>query len=243
MDPELREQGWTHIGDPDSYDGYILDAYQGSPAAKAKLFLLTAPNGAVSRYVHRLLPGETYHNSFTAIAPGGQWFVSGEWGTLHRLLVFPMPGTNPLATPGHNLPLAGTIELTRPVRNVQGCAFASATSLVCSTNDPGTDLFPISKQLLGVQLAKPLDGSNSVARVHLLGAVPQHAGGCPISGETEGLDINGTRMLLNVASACSHTTTIYTYRRAAAISNSQAGSTAPGLSSSLLTGNARGRVT
>lgn len=208
----LREAGWSHIGDPDAYAGYLLDAYQGHHWMHTKLFGLTAPNGRRTYYPHALVPGESFHNSFVAIAPGGQWFVSGEWGTIRRLLVFPMPAMNRAApSPGHNLPLAAVITLTRPMRNVQGCAFDSATTLVCSTNDPSTALYPVAKQLLSVRLAHRVDGRAMSAGVGLLGAVP-HDTTCQGTAETEGLDVHGNRLLLAVITPC-HVTRLYTYVR------------------------------
>lgn len=207
----LYDQGWTHIGDPDSYGGYVLDAYQGEPDAGAKLFALTAPDGRRSLFRHALAPGESYHNSFAAIAPGAQWFVSGEWGTVGRLLVFATPSLN-AHTPGpaRNLPLTATIELAAPMRNVQGCSFDSPVSLVCSTNDPATDLFPVARQLLRVRLAHPLDGRAVRATVTLLGAVPQDRA-CSGPGETEGIDVHGGRLLVAVRSLCRSATILYTY--------------------------------
>lgn len=208
---ELRERGWTHIGDPDSYSGLVLDAYQGNPAMHAKLFALTAPNGRRTLYRHALVRGESFHNSFTAIAPGGQWFVSGEWGTIRRLLVFGTPGINSrVPSPSRNLPLSSVVTLAQPMRNVQGCAFTSSTTLVCSTNDPATDLYPVAKQLLAVHLAHRLDGGPATATVRLLGAVPQDPV-CSGTGETEGLDVHGSRLLLAVVSPCRDATLLYTY--------------------------------
>jgi hypothetical protein len=57
----LAAEGWTHIGDPDSADGYIIDAYQGSSNGNTKMYLLTTPSG--STYQHTLAPGELYYGS------------------------------------------------------------------------------------------------------------------------------------------------------------------------------------
>jgi hypothetical protein len=207
----LAAHGWSHIGDPDSAAGYLLDAYQGGPAATAKMFRLTAPDGSTVQLVHRLVPGEQYHNSFAAIAPGGRWFVSGEWGTVRRLLVFPMPTLPVHATGVVNLPLAGVIALDRPVRDVQGCAFSSPTTLVCSTNDRHRDLFAVPRQLLSVRLGHPVAGGAAAASVALLGAVPTPAA-CAGSQEVEGIDVHGRRLLVSVVSGCVGVTTIFGYR-------------------------------
>ncbi|MGW7684357.1 hypothetical protein ACWGID_26675 [Kribbella sp. NPDC054772] len=42
------------------------------------------------------------NNSFAAVSPDVQWMVTGEWGTMDRLLVLPMPGvaaTDPAGRP------------------------------------------------------------------------------------------------------------------------------------------------
>jgi hypothetical protein len=209
--PSLAAAGWQHVGDPDSYNGFILDAYQGSAAARAKLFLLTTPSGARYQYVHPMTPGEKYNNSFAAIAPGGHWFVSGEWGTMRRLLVFAMPTLPPTGARAHTLPLATVITLDRPVRNVQGCAFSSATALLCSTNDKRDDLFGVPQQLLTVHLARPLDGRPLSASVSLLGAVPGVTA-CQGTAEVEGIDVHADQLRVSVVSACTDTTKIYRYR-------------------------------
>jgi hypothetical protein len=216
----LRRAGWTHIGDPDSIDGYLLDAYQSAVQAgvhtathpSTKLFTLTSPAGVRTDYLHRLVRGEMFNNSFVAIAPGGRWFVSGEWLTVKRLLVFALPRLLPLPQVDSNLALASTIRLKHPVRDVQGCAFTGATTLLCSTNDPRRDLFPVPHQLLRIQLAHPLDGTPDSATVHLLGELPQRSS-CPGLGEVEGLDVAGSRLLVAVIEPgrCSHSTQLYTY--------------------------------
>lgn len=206
--PTLRAAGWRHIGDPDAAAGWLLDAYQGAPSATAKLFVLTAPDGTRYLLRHPLLPGEQYNNSFTAIAPGRRWFVSGEWGTMRRLLTFALP----TPTPGGATTLlgAGAVVLDRPVRDVQGCAFQSPTTLVCSTNDPGRDLFPVPRQLLDIRLAHPIDGRSVTASVSLLGAVPT-IDACRRPPEVEGIDVHARRMLVAVVSGCRSTTTTFRY--------------------------------
>jgi hypothetical protein len=205
--PALAKAGWTHVGDPSSYRGSVLDAYQSDREAHAKLFALTSPRGVVTRYRHRLVPGEMVNNSFTAISPDGRWFVAGEWGTVSRLLVFAMP-----TTPVRNLPLAATIRLAHPMRDVQGCAFDTATTLICSTNDPGRDLYRTPRQLITVTLAGPLDGGAVVGTPSLLGAVPKQTV-CPQVGETEGIDVTGNRMTVIVTAACAHTSELFTFTR------------------------------
>jgi hypothetical protein len=211
--PALRATEWTHIGDPSSFRGAVLDPYQTDGDGHAKVFQLTTRSGKQYTYVHALVPGEQTNNSFTAIAPGGRWFVSGEWGTMRRLLVFPMPHPGPAAasTP-RRLKLATTIRLTAPMRDVQGCAFDSATSLVCSTNDPGSGLYGVARPLLVVHLTRPLDGRPVVGVPHVLGAAPNQTL-CPGTGEVEGIDVFGNRLTLLVRAPCQSESQLFTFLR------------------------------
>jgi hypothetical protein len=210
--PDLAARGWTHVGDPGSVGGSVLDAYQSDRAVGAKLFTLTTASGARSDYLHRLGPGEMPNNSFAAVAPGGRWFVSGEWNTMTRLLVFATPHATAGTSRGdHLLPLATAIALTHPVRNVQGCAFTSSTTMICSTNDPGTDLYPVARQLLTVQLARPLDGRPVTGTPRLLGAVPSQTLCLGPAGEVEGIDVHGNRMVVAVNSDCGPSSQLFTY--------------------------------
>jgi uncharacterized membrane protein len=106
----LAVQGWTHIGDPDSADGYIIDAYQNSSSsATTKMYLLTIPSGSTYQYKHTLVSGELYNNSFDAISPDTQWMVSGDWGTQSRLYVYPTPYFNSrIGQTGGRCPWPGT---------------------------------------------------------------------------------------------------------------------------------------
>ena len=211
--PELRQAGWWHVGDPDSHDGYLLDAYQAGPAQHAKMFVLTDPAGRRVSYRHRLVKGEMLNNSFVAIAPSGDWFVTGEWRTITRLLVFPMPGRRSKPpSPAADLPLASVIRLTHPMRNVQGCAFATATELICATDDRHADLYPVAQQLLRVRLSGPVSGQAETGTPSLLAPVP-HNPACPGAEETEGLDVTGNQMLLmiNAGKSCRGITFMYRY--------------------------------
>jgi hypothetical protein len=153
------------------------------------------------------------NNSFAAVAPNGRWFVSGDWGTMTRFLVFAMPHPSANAPASNQpLPLASTIALTHPVRNVQGCAFTSATTLICSTNDAGTDLYPVPRQLLTVQLTRPLDGRRVAGKPHLLGEVPAQTLGAGPAGEVEGIDVHGDRMVIAVNAPFGAGTQLFVYR-------------------------------
>ncbi|MBO0729460.1 MAG: hypothetical protein J2P57_09390 [Acidimicrobiaceae bacterium] len=189
---DLRTAGWNHIGDPDSASGYIFDCFQGH--GDAKLFTATDPSGNRSNYLHTLdrtlHPAELSNNSYIAVAPGGQWMVSGEWFTMNRLLVYPTPVLNPSATArGAKLPLAAVVRLNRCVRNVQGAAFIGDRTIVCSTDDlsPAQCEWPVPQQLLQIQLDAPLDGSDRQGIVTCMGQLP---GGPPGVGhsEVEGCD-------------------------------------------------------
>ena len=76
------------------------------------MFLVTTPSGKSVEYVHPLLPGELYNNSFIAVAPDTQWMVAGEWGTMGHLQIYPTPLLDH-ESPAHGGPLrlAGYIKL------------------------------------------------------------------------------------------------------------------------------------
>jgi hypothetical protein len=209
---DLRSRGWIHIGDPSSWRGYVLDAYQGSSSAQSVLFSLTDAQGHRSDFTHRLVPGELYNNSFTALTPDGQWFAAGEWGTVSRLLVFATPGLNPRASRTGDLALAATMSLDRPVRDVQGCAFATSTTLICSTNDRGSDLYPTPRQLLSIRLGRALDGTAARGSVSYLGEAPAPPGPAySPAGEVEGIDVRGTTVTVAVNAPYPHRDDTFTY--------------------------------
>jgi hypothetical protein len=209
--PALFHDGWTHVGDPDSHLGYVVDAYQARPGALSKLFVVTAPNGRTVHLIHPLVAGELFNNSFVAVSPDGHWLVSAEWNVIRRLLVFRLPALGP-AMGSATLPMQSTIELSRPLRNVQGCDFNGTTALVCSTNDPDQGLFPVSRQLISIRLPRRLDGQPLIGQVDLIGEVPRPTS-CTGNGETEGLDVTaGTLRVAVVEPApCRTSTRLYTY--------------------------------
>ncbi|MGW7793627.1 hypothetical protein, partial [Streptomyces tricolor] len=148
----LSSRGWNHVGDPDaSYNGYSIEPYQ-RDSGNSKMFRVRAPGGAWSEYVHTLGAGEALNNSWVAVSPDGQWMLSGEWGTMTRLLVLPTPGVNPSTSPSANLPQVATVRLDHAVRDVQGCDFSGPTTLLCSSDDPEGSLFGITKPLLQIDL-------------------------------------------------------------------------------------------
>lgn len=204
----LALRGWTHIGDPGHHGGDLFDAYQAASTSTAtsKLFEVTTPGGQHLDFVHRLVNGEAANNSFAAVSPDGQWLVSGEYGTMNRLLVFPAPVLNPAIT-SSSLPLAGTISLNTSVTNVQGCDFASATQLVCSSDDAAKDVF-------SVNLSAPLSGTgNAAATVTHLFTVPEQSW-CRGTFETEGIDYSGgiLRVEMIPPAPCDVATRVYVYR-------------------------------
>ncbi|MFG1665742.1 hypothetical protein [Streptomyces sp. Y7] len=183
----VSTRGWNHVGDPDaSYDGYYVEPYQ-ADSGTAKMFRVQAPNGAWSEYVHTLGSGEALNNSFVAIAPAGQWMVSGEWGTMTRLLVHPTPGVNPSTSPSANLPWTSSIRLDHAVRDVQGCDFLDAKTLLCSSDDPAGTLFGMTKPLLRIDLSAEPGSSDVTGHVTALRQLPLRSS-CSGSFETEGID-------------------------------------------------------
>ena len=64
----------------------------------------------------QLVRGELYNNSFDAIAPGTQWMVAGEWGTMTHLEIYRTPLLNrQTSSHGGQLHLAGYIKLDHKV--------------------------------------------------------------------------------------------------------------------------------
>ncbi|MGC0333809.1 hypothetical protein RKD23_006799 [Streptomyces sp. SAI-170] len=184
---DVSSRGWNHVGDPDaSYDGFYVEPYQ-RDSGGAKMFRVQAPGGTWSEYVHTLSPGEAANNSWAAIAPDGQWMLSGEWGTMTRLLVFPTPGVNPATSPSANLPQAATVHLDHAVRDLQGCDFSGPTTLLCSSDDPEGTLFGLTKPLLQIDLSAPAGPSDISGHVTALRQLPLRSG-CSGSFETEGID-------------------------------------------------------
>jgi hypothetical protein len=211
----VSSRGWNHVGDPDaSYNGYYVEPYQ-SDSGSSKMFRVQAPGGAWSEYVHALSPGEALNNSFDTISPDGQWMVSGEWGTMTRLLVFPTPGVNPSTSPSANLPQASTINLDHAVRDVQGCDFVTATQLLCSSDDPAGTLFGITKPLLQIDLSAAPGGSGDVTgHVTALRQLPLRSS-CSGTFEAEGIDYDrrtGTLRVIVVSPGFCVLTDSKTYR-------------------------------
>jgi hypothetical protein len=215
----LAVAGWTHVGDPDSVDGYIVDAYQNSSSsAGSKMFLVTTPSGVTYQYVHSLVSGELYNNSFDAISPDSRWMVSGEWGTMDHLQIFPTPLLNPsTSATGGTLGLSGLIELDHQVNDVQGCDFVSSTQLICASDDSSETLFPNDKPLLEVDLAAPLTGGDVAGHVVDLGSIPQSSI-CSGTFEAEGVDYEPSTGILRVEiiqpSVCEVVTSVLEYKRA-----------------------------
>lgn len=181
----VSSRGWNHVGDPGTAHGWYVEPYQRDDRG-AKLFRVQAPNGTWSEYQHALESWEANNNSFSAVSPDGRWMVAGEWGTMDRLLVHPMPGIA-FTNPAQNLPYAFAIRLNKPVRDIQGCDFTSPTQLLCASDDPAGTLFGITKPLLQVDLASALSGSEVPAQVTALGKLPLESG-CGGNFEVEGID-------------------------------------------------------
>lgn len=214
IDRSFTDDGWNHVGDPDSHAGFIVWPYQPVDASMGKMFSVTTPRGRSFRYVHALEPGEQLNNSFASVSPDGQWLVAGEWGTMDHLLVFPMPMLNASIPSGDRpLPLAATIDLASTITNVQGCDFVTDMELVCSLDDD-------VKQLVALDLAAPLDGTDATATVSPLGKIPTFSTCKPSARggfESEGVDYDPPTKLLRVEVIpppnCFIKTDEYTYRR------------------------------
>ncbi|MCF2129550.1 hypothetical protein L1I79_24430 [Strepomyces sp. STD 3.1] len=211
----LSTRGWNHVGDPDaSYDGHYIEPYQRDDG-DTKMFRVQEPDGSWAEYVHTLSPGEARNNSWSAVSPDGQWMLSGEWGTMDRLLVFPTPGVNPATSPSENLPQAATVRLDHAVRDVQGCDFLEATTLLCSSDDPAGTLFGITKPLLRIDLsAAPTGTADVTGHVTALRQLPLRSA-CSGDFETEGIDYDrrtGTLRVIVVSPGFCVLTDSKTYR-------------------------------
>ena len=194
----VSSRGWNHVGDPDaSYNGYYIEPYQ-RDSGNSKMYRVQAPGGTWSEYVHTLGPGEALNNSWDAVSPDGQWMLSGEWGTMTRLLVFPTPGINAATSPSANLPQVSTVRLDHAVRDVQGCDFSGPTTLLCSSDDPEGSLFGITKPLLRIELSAAPNGSSDVTgHVTALRQLPLRSS-CSGSFEAEGIDYDRRTGVLRV---------------------------------------------
>ncbi|MFJ8034187.1 hypothetical protein [Streptomyces sp. NPDC096032] len=194
----VSSRGWNHVGDPDaSYNGYYIEPYQ-RDSGNSKMYRVQAPGGTWSEYVHTLGPGEALNNSWDAVSPDGQWMLSGEWGTMTRLLVFPTPGINAATSPSANLPQVSTVRLDHAVRDVQGCDFAGPTTLLCSSDDPEGSLFGITKPLLQIDLSAAPNGSSDVTgHVTALRQLPLRSS-CSGVFEAEGIDYDRRTGILRV---------------------------------------------
>lgn len=214
----LAAQDWTHIGDPDSSQGYIFNDYQyGGSNPTSKLFTATTPSGTTYDYTHTLVSGEEYNNSWVAVSPDSQWMLAGEWDTMSHFLVFPTPILNSATSAtGGNLNLATYLDLDHQVRDIQGCTFFDATELLCSSDDPDTDLFPTAKQLLEITLPHALDGTEMTGHVTSLGELPLSSicsGTYEVEGDDYDVATGQLRVLIIQPGACEAVTELYTFQQ------------------------------
>jgi hypothetical protein len=205
----IRSEGFNHIGDPDITDGNIVDSYQGRKWNSPKMFLVTRPDGKRIEYRHPLDRGEFFNNSFVTVSPDRQWIVSGEFGTQKRLQVFPAPLLNRSTPPGGGeLPQAGQIDLSRPVKNIQGCDFFSAQRLICTSDD-------VAKEVFRVDLPKAIDGkpiSGQVSDVLELPKTSKCTGRYEVEGVDYDLKTNILRAGMVSPGACAATTVVFSFR-------------------------------
>ena len=96
---------------------------------------------------------------------------------------------------------------------MQGCDFVTGTQLVCSVDDA-------TKRLVALDLAAPLDGSDTTATVTQLGKLPTFSDCAPSDKggyEAEGVDFDPATQLLRVQVIpppyCFVKTDQYTYYR------------------------------
>jgi hypothetical protein len=197
----IQAEGWGHIGDPDSRNGFIFDPYQQIvPAPTMKMFMVTTPTGQQFEYTHQMADDELAVNAaaYDAITPNGQWMVSSELAPITRLLVFPTPLVNP-STPQ----TGGTIQV--------------ATRLICASDDSNNDIYPTSKPLLQIDLKHQLNGKDVTARVTSLGQIPL-ASTCVGAYTVEGVDYDTPTGQLRVEvvppSPCNTNITVYTLQHA-----------------------------
>lgn len=214
----LLTHDWIHIGDPDSVDGYMFDAYQGSSSARSKMFLVTTPSDRTYQYRHALVPGELYNNSFVTISPDNQWMVAGEWESMSHLQVYPTPILNhETASDGGLLPLAGYIWLDHKVDDIQGCDFVTPITLLCTSENDPPNLFRNQMPLVEIELSASLSGTSVSGHVVDLGSLPQESQ-CSGLNEPEGVDFDVYTGILRVEivppGPCKQKTTIYEYKSA-----------------------------
>jgi hypothetical protein len=214
----MKAQGWAHIGDPDSTHGFVFDAYQGPSTGHSKMFLVTNRSGKTFEYLHTLVPGELYNNSFVAVSPNTQWMVAGEWNTMNHLQIYPTPHLNPTTSPdGGSLRLAGYIKLDHEVNDVQGCDFVTPARLICASDDDSKSLFANEKPLVQIDLSGQLHRGNVEGHVIDLGSIPQESS-CSGTFEAEGVDFDPAHGILRVEmiqpANCILKTTIYEFRQA-----------------------------
>ena len=175
----------------------------------------TAGSITANRFRSTLVAGELYNNSFDAIAPGSQWMVAGEWGTMTHLQIYPTPLLNKRTSPrGGALRLSGYIRLDHKVNDIQGCDFTTTTTLICASDDDSRKLFANEKPLLEIEVAHPLRGGSVTGHVVDLGSIPQRST-CTGTFEAEGVDYDVATGVLRVEiiqpGACIIKTTVYKY--------------------------------
>src|SRR3569833_1606941 len=74
---DLNSQGWNHVGDPGSAQGWYVEPYQRDDRG-AKLFRVQAPDGSWRSVKHTLESWEADNNSFAAVSPAARWIEAGE---------------------------------------------------------------------------------------------------------------------------------------------------------------------
>jgi hypothetical protein len=215
----LKDEGWGHVGDPDSLRGYVFDVYQDTvtPTPTRKMYLVTKPDGTTTEFVHPLAADEPAPNANAQVAatPDGQWLVSGPLGEIDRLYVSATPFLNPRGPKqAGDLPVAARIHLDHHIRSAQGCDFVSSTRLICATSDPNNDLYPTNLQLLQIDLPRPLNGHDVTAKVREISQVPL-VSTCTGAFTPEGVDYDAGVLRVEVVppAPCNTVTDVYSFER------------------------------
>jgi hypothetical protein len=143
--------------------------------------------------------------------------VSGEWGTMSHLQVYPTPLLNPATSAtGGSLELSGYIQLDHQVNDIQGCDFVTSTKLICASDDSSESLFPNAKPLLEVDLSAALSDGSVSGHVVDLGSIPQSSI-CSGTFEAEGVDYDPSTGILRVEiiqpSVCEVATSVIEFKQ------------------------------
>lgn len=194
MPLQLLFSGYSHIGDVDAHAGRLYVPYEADTSGTEKAYgIVDIASGRILGWsVHHTEAGETAHNSWVAVSPDGKWLASGEWEDMTSILVFRLAD---IGRP--TIDVDSRIVLDTPLTLVQGCDFDGPLRLVCHDNTAARDL-------LQLDLDRPLDGADVSARPTVLGstpvdvAIPWLAPFCTGATEAEGVDVSADGSTLRI---------------------------------------------